>query len=119
MGDIRALGRIARLLRDSLGSRLIVLLVLAVATSVTAGASLVLLVPLLSLVGVDAAGGTTAALVNAVSRAFDAVGLQPTAAALLTLNALVLTFTAALQRAQSVIEQRYYQRFVTDLRVRV
>lgn len=119
MGDVRALGRIAGLLRASLGSRLIVLLLLAVASSLTAGASLVLLVPLLSLVGVDAAGGSTAALVTAVSRAFDAVGVQPTAAALLTLNALVLTFTAALQRAQSVLEQRYYQRFVTDLRVRV
>lgn len=78
-----------------------------------------LLVPLLSLVGVDAAGGSTEPLVRFVSRAFDRLGATPTAAALLGLNAAVLIVTAGLQRVQAVLEQRNYQRFVRDMRVRV
>src|SRR5690606_20443672 len=76
------------------------------AASLTAGVGLLVMVPLLALVGVDASGGATQALVERFGAALQGLGLPLSAPVLLALNALVLVATAAVGRYQSVLEAR-------------
>jgi len=99
--------------------RLAWVLALSLASAATAGVGLVMLVPLLDLVGVDAGGGSTGAIAEAVRGALGRLGLQPTMAALLALNLAVLTVAAAIVRAQSIASTSLYQTFVRVQRTRL
>lgn len=111
MSDVAVVKRFASLVASTLRWRLALLFGLGIVTTLTAGFGLVLLVPLLSLVGVQTGGGTTEPFVQLVRSAFDWLGVEPTPAALLTLNAVVLVATAALERYQKIIEPQVYESF--------
>jgi len=64
--------------------RLLWVLALGFVGGIAAGVGLVMLVPLLDLVGVDAGGGSTGAIADAVSVALDRVGLRPSVPVLLS-----------------------------------
>src|SRR5690606_41594240 len=91
--------------------RLALVFALGLVSTLTAGVGLVLLVPLLSLVGVEAGGGTTEPFVALVRGGLDRLGVAPSAPALLILNALVLILPAALSRYGSIVEPRVYEAF--------
>ncbi|HZJ09037.1 MAG TPA: hypothetical protein VFD39_05030, partial [Trueperaceae bacterium] len=88
MSDLAVIRRFARLLIATLRWRLVLVFVLGLVASLTAGIGLVLLVPLLSLIGIDTGGGSTEAFVTVVRGALDSVGVEPSAAVLLSLNAV-------------------------------
>ena len=111
MADLALLGRFVRHLARTLRWRLVGVFLLGLLSTLTAGVGLVLLVPLLSLVGVQAGGGTTEPFVEIVRGALDRLGVEPTAAALLALNAAVLVAKAALDRYQTIVEPRVYESF--------
>lgn len=119
MSDIRQIARFARYMARTLRWRLALLLAFGLLSAVTAGASLVVMVPLLGLIGVETGGGTTEPFVAYVTRFIDSLGLAPSAGILLALNAFVLICTAALQRIQEVVEPRIYEDFVHGERRRL
>ncbi len=119
MQEVRAVWRFTLSLARTLGWRFGLVLLVGLAASVTAGVGLVVMVPLLSLVGVDAGGGTTQALVARVAAALGGLGLQLSAPVLLGLNAAVLIATAAVSRYQSVLESRALEGFVLARRDRL
>jgi ATP-binding cassette, subfamily C, bacterial len=89
-----------------------------IAVQVVAGlgqaASLLLLVPLLGAVGVEASSGVG----RWVRGAFESVGVRPTLLAVLAVFVAVSAVTAVLGAYQSVISKRYELEFVDHLRVR-
>src|SRR5690606_35582572 len=111
MSDLALLRRFIGLMISTLRWRLALLFVLGLVSTVTAGVGLVLMVQLLSLVGVDAGGGTTEPFVRLVQDGLAVLGVSPTPTVLLTLNAVVLIAAAALDRYQSIVEPRIYESF--------
>ncbi len=119
MPDRALILRFVRLMISTMRWRLALLLALGLVSSLTAGVGLVLMVPLLSLVGIETGGGTTEVFVGSVQSALTTLGIAPSAPVLLTLNALLLVFTAALSRYQSIVEPRIYESFVLSQRLRL
>ena len=119
MSDVSLIKRFSRLILSTLKWRLATLLILGIVTTLTAGIGLVLLVPLLSLAGIDAGGGSTAMFVDVVSNALEGLGIEPTAPALLALNLVVLIVAAALSRYQAILEPKVYESFVLSQRNRL
>lgn len=119
MSDLPLVRRFSRLVVSTLRWRLALLFVLSIVTTLTAGVGLVLLVPLLSLAGIDAGGGSTDMFVTVVRDALAAVDIEPSALALLSLNLVVLIVAAALNRYQTVLEPTVYESFVLSQRNRL
>src|SRR5690606_24740879 len=119
MQELRAVWRFTLSLARALGWRFGVLLAVGLVASLTAGVGLLVMVPLLALVGVDAGGGATQALVERFGAALQGLGLPLSAPVLLALNALVLVATAAVGRYQSVLEARALEEYVMERRVRL
>lgn len=119
MRDLKQLVSFARYMARTMRWKLALLLAFGLLSGVTAGASLVVMVPLLGLIGVETGGGTTEPFVAYVDQALDSLGLAPSALVLLALNALVLISTAALQRVQDVVQPRIYENFVHGERRRL
>ncbi|HLU81847.1 MAG TPA: ABC transporter ATP-binding protein [Trueperaceae bacterium] len=111
MGDLAILRGFLGLMFSTLRWRLALLFALGLVSTVTSGVGLVLMVPLLSLVGIEAGGGTTEPFVRFVQDGLDLLGVAPTPPVLLSLNALVLVGAAALGRYKSIIEPRIYESF--------
>ena len=111
MSEVAVVKRFSGMLLSTLRWRLALVFGLGIVTTLTAGLGLVLLVPLLSLVGVQAGSGSTEPFVEFVRSGFDRLGVEPTAAALLALNAGVLLAAAALDRYQKILERRVYESF--------
>src|SRR3712207_1726654 len=94
-------------------------LALTMCLSVTQGAQLLLLVPLMQLVGLDVQQGSIGWLAKLVSSAFAAANLHPT---LITVLALFMTITALLAlltRLQAVYNADLLEDFVASLRRRL
>lgn len=119
MQELRAVWRFTLSLARTLGWRFAAVLVVGLVASLTAGVGLLVMVPLLALVGVDAGGGSTQALVEQVGRFVGDLGLELTAPVLLGFNALVLIATAAVGRFQSVLEARALEEYVLERRARL
>ncbi len=111
--------RFVKLMISTMRWRLALLLGLGLLSSLTAGVGLVMMVPLLSLVGIETGGGTTELFVGYVQSALATLGIAPTAPALLALNALLLMFAAAMARYQSIVEPKIYESFVLSQRLRL
>ena len=111
MSDLVTLRRFAALMVSTLRWRVALVFGVGLVSTLTAGFGLVLLVPLLSLVGVDAGGGSTEPFVAVVRDGLNRFGIAPSPAVLLALNALVLTASAALSRFQSILEPMVYESF--------
>ncbi len=119
MADRTLILRFVRLMISTMRWRLALLLALGLVSSLTAGIGLVLMVPLLSLVGIETGGGTTEVFVGYVQSALTALGIAPSAPVLLTLNAVLMVFSAALGRYQSIVEPKIYESFILSQRLRL
>jgi ATP-binding cassette, subfamily C, bacterial len=93
--------------------------IVTIALTLMEGVGLLLLVPLLQLVGVDAGQGPLTGVVNGFARTMTAVGLQPTLGAVLIVYVAVIALVGLLQWRQTVLSSQLQQDIVDTLRVRV
>jgi len=119
MSDFVTLRRFLGLMITTLRWRLALVFAIGLMSTLTAGIGLVLLVPLLSLVGVDAGGGSTEPFVALVRATLERFGIAPSAAVLLGLNAAILIAAAALTRYQAILEPVTYESFDLAQRTRL
>ena len=92
---------------------------LTVSLALIEGVGLLLLVPLLQLVGVEAQQGALSRVVAGFSSAFAALGLQPTLGIVLSFFVAVVALQSVLQRWQAMLSARVQYEMVTTLRVRL
>lgn len=95
-----------------------VALVLTLFRSLTQGAQLLLLVPLMQIIGLDVQQGSVGWLSGLVSSAFAAVGLRPTLSAVLGAFVVLATLLSAITWWQTIFNLRLEQEFVATLRRR-
>jgi ATP-binding cassette subfamily C protein len=86
--------------------RLAAAVALSLVVSATEAASVVILIQLLSIVGIQVPEGSVGRLGGVVRGAFAAVGARPTLAAVLLVYVVVVSLQAAVQRAQSQVSYR-------------
>ena len=94
-------------------------LTLMVILSLTEAVSLVILVPLLGLVGLDVGQGSLGQIAGYVSSFFTALGLQPTLAMVLVIYVMVISFSAILTRYQTLKTSEIQYQFAAHLRKRL
>lgn len=100
--------------------RLVGAVALMVAFSLTEGFGILLLLPTLQAAGLNLAGqGQAGRYTRLISRAFGALGIHPSLAALLVIFVFLIAARAALGRFQSVAIYAVEQEFELDLRVRL
>ncbi len=94
-------------------------LALMLALSVTQGAQLLLLIPLMQLVGLEVQQGSVGGLAEFVSTAFATIGLQPNLVTVLIIFVVFTTLLALITRWQVMFTFKLYQDFVASLRQRL
>jgi len=94
-------------------------LALALCVSVTQGAQLLLLVPLMSLAGLDVQQGSVGWLNELVSSLFAAVGLRPSTITVLCAFALFTTVLALLTRWRTTFSYKLQEDLASSLRRRL
>ena len=87
--------------------------------AVTEGAGLLLIIPLLGAVGLDVSDGATGPLSQRITAGFEALGLQPSLAAVLCVFVGVTAAHALLYGASLVLHPRMEQRYALALRQRL
>ncbi len=116
---MRSLGAFVRAIVTISPRRAAATIALTFGVGLAEGAGLLVLIPLLQLVGIDAQQGSLGRVVAVVQRAFAAVGLVPTLPAVLGLYVVIVTAQSALQRQQTVVQTRLREQLVHGLRTRL
>ena len=91
-------------------------LILMVVISLTEGVSLLILIPLLQLVGLDVSQGSLSQMTGWVSQFFSIIGLQPTLISVLILYIAVITTSAILYRFQTLKTSQIQYQYAAYLR---
>jgi ATP-binding cassette, subfamily C, bacterial len=115
-------GSVWRLLRsvlDQAPGRAALVLGLTFALILTSGVSLVMLVPLLGVAGLDVGEGSIGQLAEWVASVLGAVGLSPTVGTVIAAYLAIVIGSAALSRAHAVEAALLHQDYVMTLRLRV
>ncbi|CAN5807956.1 ABC transporter ATP-binding protein [soil metagenome] len=99
--------------------RVALALVLMISLSLTQGAQLLLLIPLMQLVGLDVQQGSVGWLSELVSSAFELTNLRPTLVTVLVVFVLFSTLLALLTRWQTTFNFKLQQNFTAFLRQRL
>ncbi len=92
-------------------------LILMVLISLTEGFSLILLIPLLQLIGIDMGSGSVNQIGGYISIFFNALGLKPSLILVLIIYVLVISVIAILNRMQNVITADIQYQFAADMRI--
>jgi ATP-binding cassette, subfamily C, bacterial len=108
---------LSSLLRFDRRSSFVVLL-LTLSMSVVSGASLVMLVPLLQVAGLDVGGGAAGRLGDMATTALATLGITVTVPSVILAYLVIIAGSAALTRLQAVVTAELYQGYVRDLRRR-
>ena len=87
--------------------------------TVFSGVSLLLLVPMLDVVGLNVGTGNLGALAELAAQLFALLGVTPTLPAVLLIYVAVMIATALLERIQNVASTTLYEQFVMQLRQRL
>jgi ATP-binding cassette subfamily C protein len=104
-----------RLLREHQPWKLFLIFLLTLLQGVTAGFSIVLLIPLLQLLSIGS-GEEADGIANAIRSLTDEAGIQITIGSILLIYMALLTFSALIQYRKSVLDSRYQQTFIYTLR---
>lgn len=91
-------------------------ILLMVIISFTEGISLILLIPLLQLVGLDMGQGSLDQIAGYISAVFAALGLQLTLVMVLSIYVVVISFGAILNRIQTIWTSEIQYQFSSHLR---
>jgi ATP-binding cassette subfamily C protein len=94
-------------------------MVVLLASSLTEGIGVFLLIPLLALIGLDAGSGAFSQTTAVFSRAFAAIGATPTLAGVLVVYVAVVGLQTILQRWQKSLDDAVQHEFARVLRERV
>jgi len=89
---------------------------LMVCLGLTEGVSLLMLVPLLQLVGLDVQQGTLGRITEWISSIFAAIGMQPTLITVLGFYVLIIIIHSLLKRSENSISLNLQYEFVVRLR---
>jgi len=92
---------------------------LTLAVGLAEGVGLLILIPLLQLVGIDAQQGSLGRILSSFRRAFTAVGLVPTLSNVLVLYVAIVVAQSYLQRWQTLVQTRLREDVVHILRTRL
>jgi len=111
-----ALRELLRVLVSFGVGRVVLVLTLLLAVGATEGIGIVLLVPLLTVVGIDTSHGGTSRMAAAVEAALSTVGMPLTLGSVLLAYVLIVTLRALLARWQSVAHAALHVEFVYRLR---
>ncbi|MBZ2166318.1 ABC transporter ATP-binding protein [Methanobacterium spitsbergense] len=113
------LGQYTKTLNELMQKKVAIALVLMVVISLSEGISLLLLVPLLQLVGLDVGQGSLGQIAGITSAFFTTIGLQPTLLVVLLIYVLVISFIAILSRLQTLRTSKIQYQFAAKLRKRL
>ena len=116
---LQVLGHFAASLFTASPGRTIESVILTIGVSLFEGIGLLLLIPMLQLIGLDAAQGTLGGLLSTLRQAFGAVAITPTLPAVLLVYVGVIGLQSALVRRQAVVNARLREDLVHSLRDRV
>jgi ATP-binding cassette subfamily C protein len=106
-----------RLLREHQPWKLFLIFLLTLLQGVTAGFSIVLLIPLLQLLSIG--GGEPDGIALAVRNLAEGAGFGITIGSILVVYMILLTLSALIQYWKSVLDARYQQTFIYTLRRRL
>ena len=113
------LGQYTGSLAQYMPRKVVVALFLMVLISLTEGVGLLLLIPLLQLVGLDVGQGSLGQIAGFVSGWFSSLGLQPTLLMVLIIYVAVVSFSAFLNRVQTMKTVDIEFQFAAHLRKRL
>ncbi len=113
------LSQYTKILIELMQKKVAIALSLMVLISLSEGISLLLLVPLLQLVGLDVGQGSLGQIAGIVSAFFITIGLQPTLPLVLIIYILVISFIAILSRLQTLRTSNIQYQFAAQLRKRL
>lgn len=117
MSKFRFIFKTFGLLRGHQPWKLFMLFLLTLLQGVTAGFSIVLLIPLLQLLSIG--GGEPDGIALAVRSLAEGAGIEITIGSILVVYMVLLTFSALIQYRSSVLDARYQQTFIYTLRRRL
>ena len=115
---VRTMLRLVRALFMSSPRDAVALVVLSVGVTLTSGVSLVMLVPLLGVAGLDVGEGSIGDLANLATAGLRALGLELTVPVVIGAFLGVITVGAALQRVHSVRAAQLFNGYVAAVRRR-
>ena len=110
------LGRYTNSLFQLMPKKVTLALCLMVLISLTQGVSLILLVPLLQLVGLNVTQGSLGQIAGVVSTVFTSLGLQLNIATVLIIYVAVISFIAILNRLQTLMTAEIQFQFAAHMR---
>ena len=110
------LGRYTNSLFQLMPKKVTLALCLMVLISLTQGVSLILLVPLLQLVGLNVTQGSLGQIAGIVSTVFTSLGLQLNIATVLIIYVAVISFIAILNRLQTLMTAEIQFQFAAHMR---
>jgi ATP-binding cassette subfamily C protein len=113
------LGHYTKNLIQSMPQKIAISLFLMVLISLLQGISLLLLVPLLQLVGLNVSQGSLGQIAGIVSEFFAIINVQPTLISVLIIYVLVISFIAILSRLQTLRTSDIQYQFAAQLRKRL
>lgn len=113
------LGNYTRNLTQLMPRKIALALTLMVLLSLNEAVSLLILIPLLGLVGLDVGQGSLGQIAGYVSVFFSYLGLQPTLVMVLVIYVLVISLSAMLTRYQSIKSSEIQYEFAAHLRKRL
>ena len=104
---------------DLMGWKVALALGLMISLGLTEGVSLLMLVPLLQLVGLDVQQGSIGRLAEFVSSLFSAVGIHPTLIAVLCVYIFIVIVHSLLRRWETSVSLTLEYEFIVHLRQRL
>jgi ATP-binding cassette subfamily C protein len=113
------LGHYTKNLTQLMPQKVAISLFLMVLISLLQGISLLLLVPLLQLVGLNVSQGSIGQIAGIVSEFFAIIRVQPTLLTVLIIYVLVISFIAVLSRLQTIRTSNIQYQFAAQLRKRL
>src|SRR5262245_43023774 len=117
--SVRALTGFVAMLFGAERWRTLAAIVLQATIGLVAGVSLLLLVPLLQLVGMNIGDGSLTGIVRWIDRGFAVVGVKPTLLSVLAVYVIVAAASAWLARVQAVLNQTLSLNVITRCRQRL
>lgn len=108
----------ARSLVGDMPNQVALVMGLMVFMAISEGASLLLLIPMLQIVGLDTGQGNLGYIAGAIAYAFSAFNIKPTLEIILILYISVVSLQSRLNRLQSNLSSKIQYNFITHIRVR-
>lgn len=115
----RTMWRLLRSLFERSPSRTVSVVMLTFAVILTSGISLVMLVPLLGVAGLDVDVGSIGRIADAVRRVLGTLGLELNVPTVIVAYVLIVVVNAAVGHVHAVQKALLYQAVIVDLRVQV